>query len=669
MVMNIRKQIDNLGEDKIREIQEKFTVGAIVPYPYQCVAYTEIGKRIARYEHPFILKASVSAGKTIILAMIGKRMEELGLPYMVLSRQAEIVEQDSIELRNMGVKNSVYCAGLGVRSVFYNTIVGSEGTVVNGLFTKLAEYAPAVIGVDECHMVDWQDLQDAIDNDESYEQMTTPKGEMLIREGEAYGSIIGTGRSQYTIIIVTLMRRCREVHGKELRIFGVTGSEFRGVERIVVESKKLPGFWRESVCDIDTDYLVEFGSVVPTTFGDTGGAGYDLSEFEAGDEDGVRDFTPEELRRMEKKIHDSQAMTKQIMEMVARMAETRNAVLITCAGQRHCKEAADALPPGSTYAIITEKTTAKKRREILAAIDRGEIKYTFQVNALTTGVNQPRWDFSVLLRKIGSLTLLIQLLGRGMRILKGYHKELGLIKDDHLVWDFAGTMDEIGALYFNPILEDYQYQSKNRNGKPPKRCPICDFENSFYARRCINQIERDDGTTSRCEHFWKFRECEDVRDPQTKQIVKRGCGCKNDIAARICRQCDETLIDPNLKLSKKMYRKGDWMRVYDFSLTLTNNQKGIIFNYVIMNHDGEKFKAREVFFPESDNRICHNIWKAKGVIPHVQDQAMRKLLIGCRSAVKIFENRAHFAAPLQVTHRRNAKGEDVIANKSYNPED
>ncbi|MFK9938761.1 hypothetical protein ACJEP1_25465, partial [Klebsiella pneumoniae] len=81
---------------------------------------------------------------------------------------------------------------------------------------------------------------------------------------------------------------------------------------------------------------------------------------------------------------------------------------------------------------------------ILDKANRGEIKYIFQVMALTTGVNVPFWDFSVILRKIGSLTLLIQLLGRGMRLLKDWQKEApySWVKEDHLVWDFAGTMDD-----------------------------------------------------------------------------------------------------------------------------------------------------------------------------------------------------------------------------------
>src|SRR5699024_1260905 len=160
-----------------------------------------------------------------------------------------------------------------------------------------------------------------------------------------------------------------------------------------------------------------------------------------------------------------------------------------------------------TYAIITGGTYTKTRKKILDDVRDGKIKYTFQVMALTTGVNVPNWDFIVILRKIGSLTLLIQLLGRGMRLLKSWQVAEGMVKQDHLVWDFAGTMDELGQLYFDPILEQAQFQKRFENGKDPKTCPKCGCVNSFYARRCVNVIDGE-----RCDHFCTSLVCEDQVD-------------------------------------------------------------------------------------------------------------------------------------------------------------
>ena len=544
-------------------------------------------------------------------------------------------------------------------------MVGSEGTVSNGLFKALGDYVPHVIGIDECHQVDWEDLAEAIENNEPYEQMTTKKGAFVLNGDGSYvfnqdgEPMKGTGRSQYTVIIREMQRRCKETYGHELRIFGMTGSEFRGVVPILVEDKRVRGFWREQVTNIDTNYLIEVGSVVPTNFGNVDGLGYDLSEFEASSEDGVADFDLKTLKAMEEKIHSDATMTQKIMARVHEICKDRNGVLVTCAGERHCKEAAAALPPGTTYRIITGKTGEQQRKTWLREAFEGKVKYIFQVMALTTGVNVPFWDTSVILRKIGSLTLLIQLLGRGMRLLKKWHIDQGYKKDDHLVLDFAGCLDELGQLYFDPILEQAQYQNRFSTGKDPKFCPICGTENSFHARRCIHT----DADGNRCEHFWTSRTCEDQKDPRTGKIIVHGCGTKNDVVARVCRHCDASLVDPNKKLSGKHYTKNDWCNVKSFRVDMTKNQKGIIFCYELEAH-GETFKAYEKFFPESDSQICKAKWR-QAALAHIVDRRIAGVTASYRNARKIMGNAHHIMAPVRVTHRKNGKGEDIIYKREF----
>lgn len=671
--LDIRKQIEMLGDHKIKEIQQRFTVGDITPYEYQVVCYVEIAKRLSRYDHPFFVKASVSAGKTIIFAMVAAQCQRLGMPFLLLARQAEIVSQDSDELRNFGVPNSVFCAGLNTKSTYFPIVVGSEGTVANGLMNQLGDHAPRVLGIDECHQLNWVDLAEAIKNNEPMEQMIRSKDEVwringvevergmhepTFLTGDEYE--YGTGRSQYTIIIREMQRRCREKHGHELRIFGMTGSEFRGVEPILVTDPKAMGFWREQVTNIDTNYLIEFGSVVPTQFGMTGDLGYDLSEFKASGEDGVADFDQKTLKAMGNKIHADKSMTQKIMAYVHEIAKNRNGVLVTCADERHCKEAAASLPAGTTYRIITGKTGEKQRAAWLKEAFDAKCKYVFQVKALTTGVNIPYWDTSIILRKISSLTLLIQLLGRGMRLLKKWQKEQGMVKNDHLVLDFGGSMDELGQLYFDPILEEAQYQTRNDKKKKTKECPICEKENSFYARRCIHKDQHG----NRCEHFFTYRTCEDQIDERTKEVVVKGCGVKNDVVAKTCRGCGVALTDPNANLSGKHYTINDFYPVVGFDVGLTRNQKGILFNYTLENDKGKRFSATEKFFPESDKQICRRLW-AKGVTPHVDDPLILKDLVKMKSAKKIIAMAHYIKAPVRITHRINGKKEDIIARKDF----
>lgn len=660
-MLPIEKQVANFDKNRMEDIQREYSFGDITPYPFQCVTFDAIGKAIGKYEAPFIADLSVSAGKTIILAMIGKRMEQLGLPYMVLSRQSEIVAQDSEELRNFGIRNSVYCAGLNVKSVYYPTIVASEGTAANGLFKGLGDYVPAVIAIDECHMLNHMDIVEAEENEETFEQMSTAKGEMVFKDGE-YTGLTGTGRSQYTLIITEMKRRCREKYKRELRIFGLTGSPYRDNNHIVVSNPNIRGFWRKTVIQVPTNYLVDLGFVVPTVYGEVGDLGYDLAEFAPDGEDGIKDFSKKELQAMEEKIHQNQSMTQKIMRFAAKFMETRNAALVTCSGKRHCEEAAAALPEGTTWAIVTDSTGEKKRREILSDAADGKYKFIFQIGCLTTGVNCPPWDTSIILRKVGSITLLIQLLGRGMRILKKKHKDMGMVKDDHVVLDFAGTLDDMAELYFDPIIEEVQdqkFKASRKVGDEPRTCPACGYENSPFARRCNNVIDGN-----RCEHFFQFRTCDDIEDAQTKVVLKKGCGTRNDIAAKVCRECGEMLKDPNANLTGKMYRRGDYLRVYDFQVGLSKNQTGIVVKYNIMAHNGERFNAWEFFNPESDHRVCSVLWK-NFCLAHIENRTEAARIAKLRNAKMIMMNVDKFRAPVQVTHRKNGKGKDVIAYKNF----
>ncbi|QLF85299.1 Ssb protein [Salmonella virus STSR3] len=461
MIPNIEKQLASLGDEKIAAIQKRFTVGEIVPYPYQCVAYTEIAKRLARYEHPFFVKAAVSAGKTIIFAMVAAQCRKMGLKMLTLARQSEIVDQDSKEISSFGVPNSVYCAGLGLRGAHFPIVVGSEGLLSMGLKRRVT--TQTFWGLMSAIRLTGMILRLARITKLSRKRRKVILFQILITTQTLKEKIpwwlAAKGYRTYTIH--RYHNHAQALPNQRSRVANFRNDRI-GISRRANSYRRHanPRFWREQT-NIDTDYLVKFGSV--PTFGDVGDLGYDLSEFHSEHELGVADYSEAQLKAS-KKIHES-GTTQQIMNMVHEVMKTVLCALVTCADARHCKEAAAALPHGTPYHIITGKTGEKQRREWLNDAYEGKVKYIFRVKALTTGVNIPPWDTSVILRKIGSLTLLVQLLGRGMRQLKSYHKnELGMTKTDHLVLDFSGTMFEMGELYFNPILEQAQYQLR-KNGK------------------------------------------------------------------------------------------------------------------------------------------------------------------------------------------------------------
>ncbi len=632
----MKKTIDQaIAELDITLLASKINCGVIDPRDYQWLAYAVTGEAIRNYKGPAYVTASVGAGKTIMIAMIAKRFQEIGWDGMVLARQGELIEQNADEAWLMECKNSIFSASLNMKSIAYPVVMGTEGTISNALFKELGDFIPRFILIDECHQVNWKDIVESQDDNETYEEMIENK------------------RAQYTQIIRVLQAKCREKYKTALRIFGYSGSPCRGVESINGE------FWTGGeLVNIDTDYLVKRGFLVPTIFGTPSPDNvYHLEDFHGSGQDGAQDFTLEQLKKMQEEIMEQGTTTQKIMLEVMELTKNRNGVLITCAGKKHCEEAAKYLPPNS-YAIVTDSTGQKSRKKALKDAYTGKIKYVLQIGCLTTGVNIPLWDTSVILRKIMSLTLLIQLLGRGMRLLKDEQTKEGYDKDDHLVLDYAGTMFELGELYHNLILEQAEFKRAKDAGEI-RECPH-GHENSPNARRCIG--EDSSSQDGRCDHFFSFRQCGFNKDGTP--TPQGGCGTKNDPCARFCRSCDGMLIDPNENLNNKHYTENDYINVDSFNIRPTKNGEGLLFEYGIYK-EGKSTLVREVFYPSSESMGARNAWKMKAVIPHVQDAKMRGSLLRMKDIKALLGQKSLFSAPKRITHRVNDKGRDIIHRKDF----
>lgn len=640
MTHKIDAMIAELDIDKLRSVVH---TGEIEPRPYQWLVYektAEVIRKFGRDPKPSFVTASVGAGKTIMIAMIARRFQDMGWEGLVIARQGEIIEQDAEELWNLSVKNSLFSASLGRKSTAYPLIAGTEGTIINGLFDKkdesgnvlskgaLSDFCPRYILIDECHQMNWEDV------------------------------VSESPETQYGVIMTELNRRCKAKYGHDVIVIGYTGSPFRGTDSIK------GAYWKHEIVNIDTKYLVDIGFLVPTIFGlhDIDDLHYDLSAFEVSGSDGTQDFTSEQLKQMQKEILDQGTLTQKIMMKVVELTKDRNGVLITCAGKKHCLEAAKYLPEGS-YAIVTEDMGQKARRKALKDAYTGKIKYVFQIGCLTTGVNIPLWDVSVILRKIMSLTLLVQLLGRGMRLLKKDQIDAGYHKEDHLVLDFSGTMFELGQLYEDPILEEAEAQRSKRSGEQVP-CPKCGTMNSPYARRCIGKDPLS--TDGRCEEFFSYIRC--GFDKHGIRIFDDGCGTKNDPTARYCRHCDHVLRDPNAALNERAYTDNEWADVMDFKVQLTKDGEGILYRYWINRCDGKEGWANEVFYPYGGATHMKNMFKAKAVFPHLDDKSMAGKILKCQNAKQFMMYAGLIKAPKRITHRINDKGRDIIHRKDFTGE-
>lgn len=589
----------------------------------------QLPAHIATIEHckasaePAFHNMSVGAGKTINIGFMCQHVTAKGGKVLVLARQGELIQQNSDDAWSIGVKNSIFSASLNKFSTTFDCVMGTEGTVSNHLLNAFSQWIPSLVLIDECHMVDWQDVEKCIS---------------VMKSGCDFYELDFT---QYAKIIAHFMLK-----NPKLRVIGYTGSPYRGTDSIH------GSYWKKQLSDVGTLRLISLGFLVPPVFGfGDDEHHYNLEEFKPVGGDGAHDFTAKELAAMGRKLCKEKTMTEQIMDLVQREAKNRLGVLITCASKKHCEQVAECLPAG-TWGIVTDDTSTKARKTILDKAKSGEIKYVIQISCLTTGVNVPRWDFLVILRRIGSLTLITQLVGRVLRHLKLEQQAEGLVKNDALVWDFTDTFESLGTVYDDPVLTQALAQRADSQRADMIECPKCATLNSKHARRCSGIH----GNSERCDHFWISREC-------------KSCGAHNDTTAKECRVCQAVLIDPNTKLLNKAYTDADFKPVLRFRAS-PGKGDNIIVTYELdaeYSDDGvmKKEVAREFFSPFSTQPHIKGMWY-RWLMQHAPMPDKKNKIIRPRTAAEIATAINQYAeAPTHITHRINDKGYSVINRKKF----
>ena len=588
---------------------------------YQLPIHNESVQHCKQSNDPVVISASVGAGKTINIAALAKHVSSLGGSVLVLARQGELIEQNSKMAWRCGLKNSVFSASLNSKNTFYPVIFGTEGTIARSLTTDFKDRKFNLILIDECHMVDHVDVMDALN----------PK-----KQGAEY--------TQYTKIITHFLAL-----NPKTRIIGYTGSPYRGKEDII------GGFWKKKIYDVSTMYLIGLGYLVPPTFGFGDDLHkYNLSEWTPDQSTtSASDFSSKELAAMQRQIVKEKQVTQVIMEEVLEITKNRGGVMITCAGKKHCEQVAEFLPPG-TWSIITDSTSTKNRRQALIDAREGKIKFILQIGCLTTGVNVPNWDTSVLLRRIGSLTLLTQLIGRVLRIPEQEDIDRGCNKSDALILDYTDTFSSFGDIYDDPLLDRARLE-KGFKSDETQNCPKCEQPNSMYAVRCIGEDSTGDEEDGRCGYFFKYNMC-------------FRCSTMNSPSASNCRKCKAIMIDPAQKLKGKAYSDDDYKKVLSMEWE-QGKAKGLWVKYYldsIFTKQGIESQeiAKEYYDPFSSEHH-HKVRWNNFLNAHINGQSWRYQLKQKRSIGEIIHSKAMFDVPTHITHRVNEKGISIIARRKF----
>lgn len=616
---------------KVRPYQQEYFYEKPIEYIRQQMM---LAKQIPNYTpEPAFLNASVGTGKSLAMAMLAKHVSDRGGRMMILANQGELVEQNSEEAWGIGCRNGIYSASLNRKNKLYPVLIGTIGTVANGIQKDASGNAdlddwgvPDIIALDENHNCPWDDHD-----------------------------------SLYMRTLAHFYRL-----NPRLVVIGLTGSPFRGIEPILTsDADDLPPekrgfvfsrrnvthqFWKHQLCNISTEWAIEQGYLVPPMFGfppdDDTHYGYD--GIEPSRQTG--DYTEADLDRVASEQSDK---LPPIIDDIVYRTRDRNVVLIFAASKRHCKQIQALLPQGQS-AVIHEGTAKKKRADYIAAaktFDKNDpksgytsdgktrVKYLINVGTLTTGVNIKPIDCVVYLRAVGSLTLLIQSIGRGLRLCDWIGKK------NALILDYAEVMVRLGSLYSNPILEQAELERSKSAGNT-KLCPKCNTENGEFARRCCAPDES--AIDGRCEYFFESIECSK-------------CGVENDIVARECRSCGAELRDPNEKLVGKAYTGTDWKPVESMTVGMTKAGDGIIVQYRLPDNE----VGKEILHPSGKKPWQRAKW-SQFVKDHINCKRMRAQFNQTVKAPKqVVARKAMLDVPTHITHRVNEKGFSIIHNKQF----
>ena len=471
---------------------------------------------------PVLVEAATGAGKSVIVAMLAKTLHDLsgGKRVLCLAPSAELVTQNAEKYKAIGEKCSVYSSSAGQKSLRHQVIFATPLT-----FKKVArrlggEFAGVI--VDECHGIT-DSIKQIIDD---------------MRQGAPNLRVCGLSATPFRL--------------GDGFIFGVDPDG-----KALPESIARDPYFHRCVYSIGARMLLDLGFLTPLRAGAINASKYETDGLK------VQSNGQFSAATVKAAFEGWGRRTAAIVADVVAQTQDATGVMIFAATVNHAKEVMASLHPDNAR-IVTGETPKAERDAILADFKAGKFLYLVNVSVLTTGFDAPNVSHIAILRATESVSLLQQIMGRGMRLFDG--------KTECVVLDYAGNFEKHcpdGDLYAPQVKAAYQ----GPGGEPIEAvCESCNRVNMFtarpndagfnvdangyftdltglrimtqnhkgeevpmpahYGRRCQHSHLR---TGERCDYYWSCKVCP-------------VCDHANDISARFCSGCKCELIDPASKL-------------------------------------------------------------------------------------------------------------------------
>ncbi|HGF4964093.1 TPA: DEAD/DEAH box helicase [Vibrio parahaemolyticus] len=564
--------------------------------PYQADSVKAVIHYFRKHSTPAVIVLPTGAGKSLVIAELARLAKGRVL---VLAHVKELVEQNHSKYEGYGLKGAIFSAGLGRKETDQQVVFASVQSVVRNLDSFKNQFSLLVI--DECHRV-------PDDKNSSYQKVITH-----LRELNPGIKVLGLTATPY-----------------RLGMGWIYQYHTRGQVR-TEESR----FFRDCIFELPIRYLLDENFLTPARMMDAPVLSYDFSQLKPANTGRYKEA------EMDMVIDKAKRATPQIVEQIIQYARERKGVMIFAATVRHAQEIHGLLPEGET-AIVIGDTPTPERDAIIQAFKNREIKYLVNVSVLTTGFDAPHVDLIAILRPTESVSLYQQIVGRGLRLSEG--------KNECLVLDYAGNSYDL----YQPEVGDPKPDSTSEIITIP--CPACGFNNNFwgkldsngfllehFGRRCQGYFEDEDtGEREHCGYRFRAKYCGE-------------CGADNDIAARICHECDATLVDPDKKLKEALNLKDALIfecTEMDLSVLKSNDGK----SQLKVTYSGEPYKGE-------GHALVHEFWslntkkqkqtfKDQFVRPHLADKHRP---FEEASPTRVVANQHRFRLPQFVIARKSGR--------------
>lgn len=527
--------------------------------PYQADSVKSVIHYFRKHQTPAVLVLPTGAGKSLVIAELARLAKGRVL---VLAHVKELVEQNHEKYEGYGLKGSIFSAGLGRKETDQQVVFASVQSVVRNLDSFSNQFSLLVI--DECHRV-------PDEKNSSYQKVITH-----LRENNSGIKVLGLTATPYRLGMGWIY----QYH---------TRGQVRSDE---------PRFFRDCIFELPIRYLLDEGFLTPARMIDAPVLSYDFSQLKPASTGRYKEA------ELDMVIEQSKRATPQIVDQIIHLAQDKLGIMVFAATVRHAQEILGLLPEGEASIVIGDTPTLE-RDQIINDFKERRIKFLVNVSVLTTGFDAPHVDLIAILRPTESISLYQQIVGRGLRLAPG--------KKECLVLDYAGNSYDL----YQPEVGDPKPDSDSEIITIP--CPACGFNNNFwgkldsngfllehFGRKCQGYFtDEDTDEREHCGYRFRAKYCGE-------------CGADNDIAARICHECDATLVDPDKKLKEALNLKDALVfECLEMDLNVFKDDKGK--SQLKVTYRGENQAQVHEFWSLTTKKQKQN-FKDQFVRPHLADR-------------------------------------------------